>query len=638
MKTVWLFLLILFGIQSTAYSQVDSVRYQLNEIRACQELLNQKKTDKAKVCYLKLERKYPNQLKILQKLAFISYDQHLPDDVMFYTDRCVQVNLSEAYTSLLPLAKRMNTQGDPDLALKLLNRIDATGIDSSLARKIENDKTQILLSVNKSARVVPGVYLFNLGDSINTIDNEYLPTATLDDSILVFTRNTKGNEDFFIANKDTLGKWKKAINMGYPPNTGAPDGAASISSDGNYLFYTRCDRRSLNGYESGGCDIAFSFRTNEGWSSPEYFGYTINTTAYEGQTSLSSNNQDLYFVSDREGGLGGKDIWVSHFKHNLWSKPENLGAPINTPKDETSPFIHPDNETLYFSSNGHGGLGMNDVWVAHRKDNNTWDTPLNLGFPINTVGFDGAVFVTAKGDHGYLASDRLDTKGGLDLYRFTTYPGIKPKPTLCMKGRVLDKYHKALLKEVKIQWTRLDGEENPILLNSNEGDASYATALRMGYTYLLQVTEEEGYRPFYKKITLVDTFPGLYKYDIRLKQPGIRDTLYRSTFCFDSVTNQLDSLSILTLDSIAALYKYWTEDSSNVSFVLNINYYSGDSTSDTLYGFYLQTAIQRADYMEEQLTRRGIPCCLIMTSLDMLIYRDERSYFNEMGITVVEAY
>lgn len=637
MKKVWL-CCVLLSVTHLLYSQkTDSSKVYLKEITACHKLAESGSTDKALQCYLKLNQRYPKQVKVLTRLAKLAYDKKDRILALRYANEAIDINPKEAYTPLVALTKKMDKQDDYNLAIKILNRLSVAQLDSFTLQKIEEDKLHLVLSTNKNAVAIPGIYLQNLGDSINTKENEFLPSTTLDGEQLVFTRNVQGNEDFFISKKDSTGKFRKAINIGYPPNTGFPDGAAMISADGHYLFYQRCDRRSPNGIESGGCDIAFSYLQDSVWSSPQYFGFTINTTWYEGMPCLSSDNRDLYFVSERQGGLGGKDIWVSHYEDDLWSVPENLGPTINTSKDETSPYIHPDNETLYFSSEGHPGLGKSDLFVSRKNKNGSWKTPINLGSPINTTGYDASIYVSARGDYGYCASDRADSHGGFDIYRFNTYPGIQPKGTVCMKGFVVDKYTGKKLKQVDIDIENMNRTELLGTSKSNAGDGSYAQALQIGKQYLLHV-EEGGYRPYYRKLSIVDSMQENFIFPIRLKRPGISDTLFQGQLLLDSVTHHLDSLSMTLLDSLLTYYHNEQADSANLTFLLNANYYSGDSISDTNYLFYLEEGEKKLTYLEGILNKHKLKCHEIMTDLDMIIYDDEKRKFDTIEVVLIETY
>ncbi|MCZ2140606.1 MAG: hypothetical protein LC096_04365, partial [Bacteroidia bacterium] len=483
-----------------------------------------------------------------------------------------------------------------------------------------------------------GIQLQNLGDSINTHDNEYLPSLSLDGNTLVFTRNVGGNEDFFISKKDSNSTWHKAKNMGYPPNTNLPDGGAKLSADGNYLFYTRCDMRSPDGIRGGGCDIVFSYRQKDTWSEPQYFGYTINTTAYEGQPCLSADNNTLYFVSNREGGYGGYDIWMSKFENKRWTEPVNLGPDINTPKDETSPFIHPDNETLYFASNGHPGLGQTDLFVSRKNKNGVWSKPLNLGAPINSEGFEGSIIVSAKGKKGYLASDRADSKGGLDIYTFDTYSAIQPSPTICLKGFVTDKYYDIPVLSQEITFSDLFDHTLIGSEKSNEGDGSYTKAIKLGKTYLISC-HSELYRPFYKKISLLhDSIPEIVNINIKLKQPGLIDTLFQAQLTFDSTTNKLDSISYKKMDTVMKQWKDYTEDSASVIVFLKAYYYSGENDEDTMYKHNLDQCFTYLQEVNSYFEKRKIPCWMIMQDLCMLIYNDEESLFKQVEMNIIEYY
>ena len=250
----------------------------------------------------------------------------------------------------------------------------------------------------------------NLGDSVNSSVSEYFPALTIDSRQLIFTRRVRSvNEDFF-ETENKNGTWSEAKALSGSINTNFNEGAQSISQDGQWLIFTGCNFQE--GY--GSCDLYISYLTPDGWSAAENMGSRINTDQWESAPSLSPDKRDLYFASRRFGGYGGSDIYVSHLlPGGHWSEPENMGPEINTIGDESCPFIHADNQTLYFTSGGHPGYGGDDLFVVRKGEKGKWSTPKNLGYPINTIENEGSLVITADGSTAYYASDRGDSRGGL---------------------------------------------------------------------------------------------------------------------------------------------------------------------------------------------------------------------------------
>ncbi|MCL2682494.1 MAG: OmpA family protein [Bacteroidales bacterium] len=297
----------------------------------------------------------------------------------------------------------------------------------------------------------------NLGDSINTEHDEYFPMLTVDQKILLFTRRSKieidvpvsatqrggassrvssYREDFYISTfNDSTQTWGKAVRMPEPVTSEDNEGAQSISPDGRYLFFTGCNRR--DGF--GSCDIYVSKKIGDVWGRPFNLMDPINTRAWESQPSIAPDGKTLYFASNRSGGKGGSDIWVSELLDNgLWSEPVNLGDSVNTAGNEGSPFIHYDNQTLYFVSDGHPGLGGKDIFYTRKKPDGTWGTPVNLGYPINTHKDEISFFVNSTGDMAYIASDRPGGKGGQDIYAFELYREARPLAVSYLQGKLFD--------------------------------------------------------------------------------------------------------------------------------------------------------------------------------------------------------
>lgn len=632
---VWL--VMLYAFESHAQNSIDSFKQFRNNFSECESLLQKGKLSKAIQCYEEVRSNYPKYIRSYVRLSELYYLKKDKSRTLYYANKAIDLNPNEAYAPMTYLANKMNSNGDVEIAVLIMNRLSVSEVEGKKKTRIEAQRLKYAMKDYADKSPVPGIELINMGDSINSKEHDYLPSLSLDGNTMVFTRRVDGNEDFFIVQKDSNGLWQSAKNLGYPPNTGLPDGCAKLSADGHYLFYTRCDMPSPDGIVGGGCDLVFSYMTDSVWSSPQYFGFTINTTAYEGQPCISSDNKDLYFVSNRDGGYGGMDIWVSRFENNYWSKPINLGPSINTPKDETSPFIHPDNESLYFGSDGHPGLGSTDLYISRRNKNGTWKKPINLGAPINTDKFDGSLVVNAKGTKAYCASDRIDSKGGLDIYEFDTYPAIQPVATLCVKGFVMDKYYKTKLYDRPIYFTYTFNNTSIGEQNSNEGDASYSQALQMGKTYLISVIED-GYRPYYKTLKLTDdALPDILPMNIRLRQPGIKDTLYNSTLRMDSTHFKIDSISLFQLDTLLTHWPAWAEDSADVKIYLTAHYFTNDTTKDLEKTQEAKDAQLKLNLIKKRLYDGGIRFNYMFQKLEMKLSYEEGAY-DRIDILMVEDY
>lgn len=283
----------------------------------------------------------------------------------------------------------------------------------------------------------------NMGFYINSEYRDYFPSLTADNETIIFSRVVNGNEDFYTSSKKD-NEWQKAIPLSNQINTpNYNEGAQSISPDGKYLFFTGCNRPD----GIGRCDIYVSRKEGNEWGKAKNLGSVINSDFWEAQPAISSDGNTLYFVSNRPSGIGGYDIWKSTLTdEGSWSEPVNLGPQINTTYDESTPFMHADGKTLYFSSDGWPGLGNKDVFISKLNDSGQFSEPLNLGFPINTFNDETGFIVTSDGSEGYFSSDIKNAGfGNFDIYRFKIPAQIKPLPISYVKGIVRDKTTKKVL-------------------------------------------------------------------------------------------------------------------------------------------------------------------------------------------------
>lgn len=340
-----------------------------------------------------------------------------PSDVYYHLGRCYHLN------------------DQPDKAIEYYNLF----IQNSLKKSELVDKAKLGITqcdVAKKAFAAPkSAKVNNINAPVNTVFPEYSPVVSLDGKSLYFTARKPWEdnatepyrdpklyqypEDIYVSVMEANGTWKnpKRLEFCYE-NINEATIAVSVDEKRIYTYQD----------VSGAGDIYYSdFLRNQFQTLEQLSIQGINTEYWETHCTVTPDGRNIYFVSERPGGLGGRDIYrVVKMADGRWSEPQNLGPTINTPYDEDSPFISIDNKTMYFSSNGPNSMGGFDIFVAVRDDNNQWSTPINLGYPINSTGDDLFYTTTVSGNRGYLSSFRKGGKGEKDIYEIETdYMGVQ---------------------------------------------------------------------------------------------------------------------------------------------------------------------------------------------------------------------
>lgn len=454
----------------------------------------------------------------------------------------------------LPYSINLAGRGQFEKALQAVNHfLSIPDLNTSSRKAGEYRKQCYEFAVAYARKNTASNYRFephNLGDSINSEVSEYFPAITIDGNQLFYTRRVNNmNEDFYESSrKDTV--WQRSRSLPGDINTSSNEGAQNISQDGQWLIFTGCN--FPDGF--GSCDLYISYLTPDGWSTPENLGETINTEAWESAPSLSPDKRDLYFASNRAGGFGKSDIYVSHrMPDGSWSEPKNAGPEINTAGTESCPFIHADNQTLYFTSDGHPGYGGDDLFMIKKTANGVWSKAENLGYPINTIENEGSLVISSDGKTAFYASDRSDSKGGLDLYSFELREDVRPSRTLWVKGKVYDaKTNKGLPSAVEL--TDLETKQVLSKVQTNE-TGNYLITLPVGKDYAFNVSRK-GYLFFSDNFPLKNNAPdSTYNIDIPLQPLEKNATVILRNIFFDVNKYDLQPESFVELDNLVSLLK-----------------------------------------------------------------------------------
>lgn len=500
-----------------------------------------------------------------------------------------------------PYAKSLIHTGKADEALQLIDNY-ATIKDSGDWNFLRRQAVFVREALPKGWGMLPQ----NLGIRVNTDAPELFPSMAVDTQSLFFTRRLNNmDEDLHCSNADPCGDWYSANNLGEPPNSKSQESSQFVTADGHYLFFTRCENRSENGWTMGGCDMYIAYRVamDSPWSQPQPFGKTINTTDYEGMPSVSPDNRELYFVSDRRGGYGGYDIWVSRFENGLWQLPVNAGPGVNTPGNETSPFIATDDRTLYFASDYRPGFGGSDLFVSRRKRGGKWGAAENLGFPINTPNDERSEYVSLDGRTLFFASDRQGPAGNYDIYRTAIPATVGATPMSYLQGFVVDSITRQPLNSAVMFVCNAARGDTLYELRSNRGDASYVITLEPEKTYALH-TARTGYQP--KSDTLVMDTNYLHRplvHDVAMLPLNydpvkhINDSIIGSVH-FEVMVTELSPADKATLRDIMAP---WMEEEG---IVIHVNAYT-DNTGTPMINEGL--SYKRAAIIAQEIVSLGFP-------------------------------
>jgi outer membrane protein OmpA-like peptidoglycan-associated protein len=329
---------------------------------------------------------------------------------------------------------------------------------------------------------------------VNQFAMQYFPVLTADEEELIFTRRMgfadEFDEDLVITHKNENGRWTSPQSISKNINSMFNEGTCTISADGRKIIFTSCIGRQ--GY--GSCDLFESRKLGGEWSTPENLGINVNSAEWESQPSLSADGRTLYFVSDRRGGMGRRDIWVSTLDGNgKWTRSKNVGKPVNTVYDELSPFIHVNNKTLFFASNGLTGFGGYDLYYAEKDSVLKWSEPVNVGAPINNHEDQFSLFITADGKKGYYSHEEMKVGGNsrskIIEIAIPEENRVKFRSNY-VKGTVTDRETHRPLKAT-IELINIEKNETESLMESDSVTGDYLIVLTQGAEYALYVNKTD---------------------------------------------------------------------------------------------------------------------------------------------------
>ena len=523
------------------------------------ERLNKGDTEKALSELLKLHKENPLILEIIGSISGIYFELQNYDEAEKFLVKTMELdeNQGPAYLFALGNIQRLN-KNYIDASLnyaKFLRSEDKNKSRRENAKKYLKQSQFAAWAVENPVPLSP----IKLNSAINTNNSEYLPAITADEQFIIFTRRVENQEDFYISEKLLNGfdeaKPLKELNSPYN------EGAHTISPDGNTIIYTVCNSRVT----MGSCDLYQAYKKDGRWTNPQNLGPTINSISWDAQPSLSSNGQKLYFSSKRKGGQGGSDIYVSHKSENgSWSTPENLGPIINSEGNEESPFIHPDNHSLYFRSDYYPGMGGFDIFFTKFK-NGKWNDPENIGYPINTTGDEGALFVKLDGKTAYYAMSNTEDESNIDIYEIILPEKVSATPTTYIRTNVYDgdsgdKLSKITLDIIDLEtgesyWQSLDYNNEIVCIPLGTNYSFYINA--PGYVFhsehlslsdiFLQVN------PYELEISLIPVI-----FDEQIEELASKPVVLKNIF-FETGSFKLLESSFIEIDRLAELL---TEHSS----------------------------------------------------------------------------
>lgn len=463
------------------YTEADNYRVRGQFDQAIQLLRQAIDKDENFVeAYYRLGLVYLNMRKYTDAVS--QYEKALSLTTDIRKQKVVWYDLGEAYLSL----------GEYEKAMKVLSAY----VNNETQNRVKIDHATTLFrnaefGAKNKDKVLP-FRLRPLSDTVNCFVMQYFPVLTADQQQLIFTRRVSNDpnadEDLVVSAKNEKGRWMPPQSISKNINTRLNEGTCTISADGRKIIFTSCVGRE----GIGSCDLYESKKIGGEWTEPKNLGSNVNSIAWESQPSLSADGRTLYFVSDRRAGLGRRDIWVTSMdEQGKWIKAVNAGKSVNSQFDEISPFIHANNRTLFFASNGLPGFGGYDLFYVE-KDSLDWTKPKNIGAPINNQEDQFSLYVTADGKKGYYSHEEA-TGAGASVSRifeldFPEESQLKYRSNY-VKGIVRDKATRKVLS-AKIELINISKNRVESLVESDSITGEYLMVLTQGAEYALYVNRK----------------------------------------------------------------------------------------------------------------------------------------------------
>ncbi|MFY0688893.1 MAG: OmpA family protein [Cyclobacteriaceae bacterium] len=446
----------------------------------------------------------------------------------------------------------------------------------------------------KNARV-NSLKVSELPPQVNRFYTQYFPALTIDGSNIFFT-GRKGigytyDEDIYHARLEN-GEWTEATSVSNSINSAFNEGACTISADGRTLIFTLCEE----GEGFGSCDLYISKRNGMVWSKAENMGEVINSKYWDSQPSISADGSKLYFVSNRPGGKGKRDIWRSMNQGESWTKPENLGRSINSSGDETTPFIHVNNKTLFFATDGKVGFGGHDLFITNYEDS-VWSEPINCGPSINDHNDQLSMIITVDGRKGYYAQEYKNKFNRLisKLVVVDLPDSLLTVESSYVTGRVRDAETKRPIA-AQVQLYDLENGSKSYGTTSDPVSGKYFFVLNQGSDYGAYVTSE-GYlfEDFHFQTSEINAFdPDTIDIYLNPIKSGMSLTLENIYFELDSY--EISEKSKSELDVISTFLK---ENDVEVEI-------SGHTDNTGLAEYNMNLSLKRAKSVYQFLIRSGV--------------------------------
>ncbi|OQY02811.1 MAG: hypothetical protein B6I20_06415 [Bacteroidetes bacterium 4572_117] len=572
-------------------------------------------------CYLNTAGQKGKAIKYLEKSLEISEkkNRHKKKNKNIKDADLIQVKfyLAKAYQSVYQI--------DEALQRYMALRSEVKGRKLSSKIDIEIEKCRV------SKKYVDNpmkISINNLGYSINSEFSDHSPVISADESVMIFTSRRKNshsqkvepdgeyNEDIYISYFQDS-SWTKPIDIGSTINTVNHEASIGLSVDGQKLFIYKSEDEG---------SIYLSTLDGDVWTTPKKLGEPINTKNRETHASLSADGNRLYFTSDRKGGYGGLDIYVSYKKiSGKWSEPKNLGPTINSSFDERAPYIHADGKTLYYSTKAYDGLGGFDIFKSKLNEFNTWTKPENLGYPINTVADDVFYMPTADGQRAYYVSKKADSYGKSDIYIIALNDAEKTKITV-MTGKV--HICRGDLPEVSI--TVMNAKTNEVvgIYTPNSKSGMFLFVLSKGGKYNvifeaegeiilseeLIIEENAPYQQLYKVVEIpadppcVDEQITVMAVEEVTNEPNIDEidnidengVIYDQNIKIENILFPFNSSKITKSNSLDSLSRYLND---NTGAIVEVGAYA-DATGNAAYNYKL--SVKRGKSVKSYLINKGV--------------------------------